>query len=227
MKSKLLKTAIVLMASVSLSACLATRQEIRQGVRSEPPSAEQQSQANNEVRYEELEEQMRKMLGRIETLENNLSQMNAEKTGGRSELISVKKSTDEKLKVFEDAMTKLEKEQLALDQKVEALKVAHAAAAEAAAKESKPTAGGAKKAFEAGEVEFQKKKYKEAIVSFQKYRDTNPTGKHYAEATYKIGVCFHDLGMKAEAKSFYSEVAEKYPHSEWAKKASGKLKSLK
>jgi TolA-binding protein len=33
--------------------------------------------------------------------------------------------------------------------------------------------------------------------------------------------------MKGEAKSFYAEVVEKNPKSEWAKKAEQRLKTLK
>jgi len=73
----------------------------------------------------------------------------------------------------------------------------------------------------------QKKHWKEAIVAYEKYRSTNPTGKRYAEATYKIGASFHELGMKSEAKAFYAEVVEKFPKGEWAKKSNGRLKALK
>ena len=55
----------------------------------------------------------------------------------------------------------------------------------------------------------------------------NPTGKRYAEASFKMGQSFQELGMKTEARSFYSEVLEKFPKSDWAKKANLHLKSLK
>ncbi len=210
---------------LAVTGCLATRDEIREGVKAEPPTQEQQSIANNNVRYQELEEQTRKMMGRIETLENSMNILGADKTGTRSEQVAAKKATDEKLKILEDAVTKLENENVVLLQKLEALKTSQVSA-DSSAKEAKAAAS-KKSPFEQAEGEYQKRKWKESIVLYQKYRDTSPTGRHYAEASYKIGSAFHELGMKAEAKSFYAEVAEKFPRSEWAKKAAAKLKILK
>jgi TolA-binding protein len=35
------------------------------------------------------------------------------------------------------------------------------------------------------------------------------------------------LGMKVEARAFYTEVAEKFPKSSWAKQAKQRLQALK
>jgi TolA-binding protein len=45
-------------------------------------------------------------------------------------------------------------------------------------------------------------------------------------ATYKIGVCFQELGMIEEAKAFYDEVIAKYPKSNEAAKATSRLKAM-
>lgn len=218
---------LLVFAILPLVGCLATRQEIRDTVKGEPPTQEQQVNANNEIRYRDLEEENRRLLGRIETLENSVNMLSADKTGARTEQAAAQKSTTEKLKILEEAVGKLENENAALLAKVEALKVSHATA-EASAKESHEAKSESKKgAFDLAENEFQKKKYKESIVLFQKYRETNPAGKKYPEATYKIGVAFHELGMKSDAKAFYSEVTEKFPKSDWAKKATAKIKVLK
>jgi TolA-binding protein len=74
---------------------------------------------------------------------------------------------------------------------------------------------------------FSGKKWKDAAAAFQKYREAFPKGKAYSDATYKIGVCFQELGLKDEAKSFYDEVVAKFPKSKEAKKARIRLKSLK
>ena len=74
---------------------------------------------------------------------------------------------------------------------------------------------------------FEKKDWKQAILNFQKYRDDNPKGVKLADATYKIGVSFQELGMKDEAKTFYDEVQVKYPKSEEARRAKIRLKGLK
>ena len=71
------------------------------------------------------------------------------------------------------------------------------------------------------------KKFKDAILAYQKYRDGNPKGRHYGEATFKMGVCFQEMGLKDEAKVFYEEVISKFPGSKDAKKAAVRAKQLK
>ena len=80
--------------------------------------------------------------------------------------------------------------------------------------------------FYRGEDFFKQKKWKDAIVSYQKYRESYPKGKMYPEATYQIGLCFLELGMKDESKSFFEEVRQKFPKSSLAKKAKKQLNSL-
>ena len=94
-----------------------------------------------------------------------------------------------------------------------------------ATKESASSKG--RSAFDEGESLLSAKKYKEAIVAFQKYRDGNPKGRSYGDATYKIGVSFQELGLKDEAKTFFEEVTSKFPGSKEAKKAAARMKSLK
>jgi TolA-binding protein len=217
--------------AAAISGCLATRDEIREGVKTEPPTAEQQQIANNQANYQELESQTRQLLGRVETLENGVGTLNTERSGARQDQVAHAKIVDEKIKILEDAITKLESEQAMLSQKLETMKASQAQAAADAAttkdtKSASSKRGGAS-SFEQADGEFTKKKWKESIVLFQKYRDTSPTGKKYAEATYKIGTAFQELGMKTEAKSFYSEVSEKFPATDWAKKATVRLKALK
>jgi TolA-binding protein len=84
-----------------------------------------------------------------------------------------------------------------------------------------------KDSFQVAEDSFDKKDWKKAILNYNRFRDANPKSKKFAEATYKIGVCFQELGMKDEAKTFYDEVIGKYPNSSDAKKARTRLKSLK
>jgi TolA-binding protein len=225
----LVHTAALLATAMFMSGCLATRDDIREGVKSDPPSQEQQQLANNQANYQELETQTRQLLGRVETLENSVNILGADKTGAHQEQTAKNKMTEDKIKILEDAITKLENEQVQLSQKLESLKASQAASAsaDAAAKDSKASVASKKGAFDAADAEFLKKKWKDSIVLFQKYRDMSPTGKRFAEATYKIGSAFQELGMKPEAKSFFSDVAEKFPKSEWGKKATVHLKALK
>ena len=81
--------------------------------------------------------------------------------------------------------------------------------------------------YQKGEQLFKGSNWKSAILEYNKYRDNFPKGKKYAEATYKIGVCFQELGMGSEAKSFYAEVIEKFPKTKTAKSAKYRLNQLK
>jgi len=235
MKNLYLAIPLLLLTS-ALTGCLVTRQEVREGVagnsaspvRSTPLSTEQQRQTNIEVRSQEIDEQLRALTGRVETVENNVNIMNADKSGSKVEQQNEKKALRDKLAIYEEELGKLQTQQLAIAQQVEALRQGYDALA-ASSRESKSsnTKASSKGSFESAEGEYGKKRWKEAIVGFEKYRSANPNGRNYSQATFKIGASFHELGMKAEAKSFYSEVIEKYPKSEWAKKAQARLKTLK
>jgi TolA-binding protein len=98
-----------------------------------------------------------------------------------------------------------------------------AAAAAAGEKSSKKKSD----TYETAQDLFAKKEWKQAILNFQKYRDENPKGAKFADATYKIGVSFQELGMKDEAKTFYEEVLNKFPKSEDAHRAKIRMKGLK
>lgn len=219
--------AFYLLLSLGLVGCLVTRQEVRNSVKSESLTPEQERRTENTVRYQEIEEQIRDTTGRLETLENTVHILNAEKTGTGVDLRNERKSTQEKFKIFEEAITRLEAQNLLLQKRVDELQAAQAGSNSSAVGGSAGSSAVGKSTYDVAELNFTKKKWKEAIVAFEKYRSTNPTGKRYAEATYKIGSSFHELGMKTEAKVFYTEVIEKFGKTEWAKKSQKNLRVLK
>ena len=71
---------------------------------------------------------------------------------------------------------------------------------------------------------FKKKFYENAISAFQKYRDENPSGQYYPEATFYIGQSFKELKMPIEAKVFFQEILSSYPESLWADRSQKILK---
>ena len=71
---------------------------------------------------------------------------------------------------------------------------------------------------------FKKRSYESAISKFQKYRDTNPEGSYYPEATFYIGQSFKKLKMPVEADVFFKELVHSYPESLWAYRAKKLLK---
>ncbi|MGE0525805.1 MAG: tol-pal system YbgF family protein [Bdellovibrionales bacterium] len=170
-------------------------------------------------RLEEYDEQMRHLHGRVDTVENMLAQLNAAEQGHREMKLQENQALEQKFIAFEDALKKLETQVLELSDQVSRLKPTPAPAVDTSEK--------ARTSFEQAEDLFTAKKWKESIVAYQKYRDKNPKGKQYADATYKIGVSFQELGMKDEARAFFDEVTTKFPKSKEAKKAKFRLNSLK
>ena len=71
---------------------------------------------------------------------------------------------------------------------------------------------------------FKEKSYETAISEFQKYRNENPEGVHYPEATFYIGQSFEKLKMPIEAEVFFTEIVQSHPQSLWARRAKKLLK---
>ncbi|MBC6415715.1 MAG: hypothetical protein GDA46_04910 [Bdellovibrionales bacterium] len=66
---------------------------------------------------------------------------------------------------------------------------------------------------------FDEKSYEEAIFEFHKYRNENPKGKNYMEATFYIGKSFDQLKMPIEAEIFFTEIVKTDSDSLWALRA--------
>lgn len=202
---------------VAVTGCLQTRRSIKEDVKITPA---EQKKAQDEAEIMENEEQIRILRGQIENLENSMRLMSEAKNHREVELAEMKTTYEERLKVYAETIAKLQDQYLALSQKVETINGAKVAVANAkASKSGNP--------FDTAEALFNQKKWREAIVEYQNYRDRYPNGKTYSEATYKIGVCFQELGMKDEAKSFYNEVVKRFSKTKAADKARYRLKNLK
>jgi len=72
--------------------------------------------------------------------------------------------------------------------------------------------------FMSGKVFFEKGDYEKAVSEFQKYRQKNPEGTHYLEATFYIGQAFKKLQMPIEAQIFFQEIVKTDSDSLWAMK---------
>ncbi len=209
-----------------LTGCLKTRNEVRDNEQRQVMQQQvvtlQKTNADVGNRFADLEEQMRNLNGRVDVVENRLGQNNS---GVESALKSSQQQNmdlNQKVTLLQEALTKMERDIFALNAELQAVKADKAAAhAEKSAKQTK------KDVYEAGQEFFSKKDWKQAILNYQKYRDDNPKGGKFADATYKIGVSFQELGMNEEAKTFYDEVVGKFPKSEEARRAKIRLKGLK
>lgn len=214
------------LAGLFLSGCLKTRGDLRPDQQYAVPTQNTQTvgraasvnAADSAARIAELEEQVRILMGRAEESENALRAKNMQVQTETQMVQEQKGDLERKLVAYQEALTKMEAQLVNLNAEVQALR------AEKAESQKKSTF---KNAFEEGQSYFDKKEWKTAILAFQKYRDQNPKGKNFAEATYRIGVSFQELSMKDEAKTFYDEVVASFPQSDAARKAKIRLKSLK
>lgn len=216
---KSLKVISLLVLLLGVSGCLRTRAELGDS-RSKEEVQSQQVQAQKEMKQIEIDDQMRQLNGRIESLENQLVQtqqaLQAQTQGQAGE----KSIETQKIQLLEQAVEKLDLRLMALSNEI---KVYLKSKPKKRAKSSSASKGNYARAEDA----FKAKKWKEAIVGYEKYRELNPKGRRYASSTYKIGVCFQELKMGDAAKSFYQEVLDKFPKSSDAKKAKYRLSKLR
>lgn len=216
----------VVAASVLLTGCLKTRTDVRENeqrqVMQQQVVSLQKTNADASGRVSGLEEQMRELNGRVDVVENKLGQNHSGVENALKSSQQQNQDLNGKVAIMQEALTTMEKQIFALNAEVNALRAEKAAAqAEKSAKQAK------RDSFEAGQDFFSKKDWKQSILNYQRYRDENPKGSKFADATYKIGVSFQELGMKDEAKTFYDEVVSKFPKSDEARRAKIRLKGLK
>lgn len=213
---------ILLFGLTLLTGCLTTRAELREVEQQQRTqvSATQERQAQASARLDEYDQQFRSLSGRLDVAENQIVQINAGHADRQSQDIRMKEDFDGRFKAYEDALKKLENEVKGLNEELQSLRAKKEAPASARASSSKD-------AFANAEAAFGRKDWKQAIVDYENYRKASPKGKNYSTATLRIGMSFHELNMKDEAKAFYEEVVAKFPDSKDAKKASQRLKSMK
>ncbi|MFP5519683.1 MAG: tetratricopeptide repeat protein [Bdellovibrionia bacterium] len=226
---------VIIIASMALllNGCLKTRGSLKSSDQSSVPqqqTAVMQKANQDALRLAELEEQIRMLTGRVEEYENLLQKKNSEVETNLKNKETRNAELEGTLTAYQEALAKMEGQITQLNAELQLLRAQKSSAATATEPEESGKSGKAlsgKTAFEDGQKFFDKKDWKQAILSYQKYRDEYPKGKSFPEATYKIGVSFQELGMKDEAKTFYEEVISKYPNTDSARRAKTRMKSLK
>jgi len=201
--------------------CLKTRAEVssfRQYQNNQTQVAQMQksSSFDHNSRLGEIEESLRVLTGKMEEIE--FKQQNLEKNADKLERLENHPALQElnkKLLLILEEM-KAQKSDI-LDLKSQFL----------TQDKSKSDVVSEKDPLAQAEELFDAKDYRRAILSFQKYREQNPKGSKFANATYKIGFSFEKLNMVEEAKSFYLEVIEKFPKSPEASKAKARIKKIR
>ncbi len=209
---------VCLLCLLSLG-CLRTRADIQSAEQAPRMQELQQEKAQLQLQFQEMQDDMRKLIGRVDSVELEMQQQQQSK-----EEQAVK---EDKFKLFEEALLSVEKQLREIKDQLDRLEKdvkqnATDIKKKAAQKKVKPPKGN----YASGQFFYKKKDWRKAIEGFNKYRELNPKGRRYLDATLKIGESFQELGMSTEAKVFYDEVIEKNPKSEEAKKARIRLQAL-
>lgn len=221
----LVLTAII---GLSIAGCetLMTREGVREAEqRQEVPlsrtTAVQKTAAENTNRFAEFEAEQRQLNGRVEVVENRMGQAALEREKQKKQNDELLADMQKKMQVMQDELAKLNDTIGSLATEMANIKTSSDGTGAAAG--AHEPAG----LFEQAEELFSKKEFKKAILDYQKFRDSKPKDKRVVTAIYKMGVCFQELGLKDEAKTFYQEVVSKYPSSVEAQKCKIRLKKLK
>lgn len=221
--------------TLALTSCLMTRSEMGaqdQNAAYSKKNADNQMEAQEESVavgvqsaapiIEDKDELIRSLNGRVEVLENQLAKLEQDRQAAAAESAQKMTLMQETLAKIENQMQRFEGEipmNKTTDATVKNIEDSEAVAQHA--KEKKLSA------YQVAEQYYSKQDWKRAILNYQKYTDETPKGKNVAEAKFKIGVCFQELGMKEEAMAFYEEVVANYAKTAFGKKSKERLEKLK
>ena len=218
---------LISILSLFMTACLQTRtavQEIEQKKQIQDQVVTlQRNNADQSSRFLDLESNVRSMNGRIESLEAQLERAQNSKN-------EIEKESSQKNTELEKKIALLQESVIKMDSEIQELREAlseQSKKSNSNVQPEKKSNSNESPDFANAETLFEEKEWKKAILNYNKYRDNNPKGKKFAEATYKMGVCFQELNKKEEAKVFYEEVIAKFPKSKEAERAQYRLKNLK
>ncbi len=220
-----------------MTSCLQTREDIKEieaaNAMKDQVSSLQKNNADASTRMEELLEQNRTLTGRLEELEHRLKKNEEQEGSGKEGLNQTLEESKRNNQLLQESVSKLENQLQGLQEEIIALRTKESTKSKNENGDRKNNDQKKKETekdselLESALTHFQEKRWKEAILNFDQYREKNPKGKFAAEATYKTGVCFQELGMTEEAKVFFQEVIAKYPKSDMSKKAQYRLKTIK
>lgn len=219
----------------ALAGCITTRTSLQAEAEKQQ---ERQHKAELEMRVQETQEDFRSLIGRIEVLERNHQDAETQKLNDVQQRGEEAKKLNEKIDLLVESMGKMEArlEKMAVDSEAHQNDYADfkkqfedfKKAQQTKPLLKSPAAAPAKTdTYSQAASDFGKGRWREAALGFQQYRERNPKGARYAEATYNMGLCFEKLQMMDEARVFFEEVVTRFPKSKYAQTAQARLKNIK
>jgi len=177
-----------------------------------------QQNADLKAKNLEYEEQFRLVSGKVEELEI----LNRRQSDSTTKRLG---EENQELQAYKESVSELLAEKKKLEKEILVLKDLN----KKATQEVEAAKRTAKEHLNIGDKLFDDKKWSEAAAEYQSFREKAKSKKNndYALSTYKIGVCFQELGLKTEAKTFYKSVLSKHKGTKAAKFAEYRLQNLK
>ena len=77
-----------------------------------------------------------------------------------------------------------------------------------------------------GEIQFQQKKYADAVTSFYTVLSNYPYPQWQADAAFEAAKCFEALHKRAQAIKRYQELIDKFPQSDKVSAAKSRIEAL-
>ena len=209
-----------------LSGCFLTRREVEEvenkKVMQDQVVHLQKNTADQQLRFSEINQDLREMNGKIDSIENSVKSSDNSHQKTHTFLENQLAESNKRIMALQQEIEKLNGQVNALVQTLQ-----QQATAPASAQVKKADGSTPKNSYELAEILFSKKEFAEAAQNYEKYRAKFPKGKSYLDATMKLGICFQELDQLDEAKEFYKEVIELDSKSPQAKAAKVRLKKIK
>ncbi len=198
---KLLSVGLLFMTSCSSTGIQTRVDGARRGSKSKAPKISDVRIKNADLSQKlvNYEDDLRMKDGRIEELEVYIERLQ------KTHEDEIKTITEEK-DSYKESLQAINKEKASLLEDLAKSKEEQSETKEKLKWASTPL----DKVLKNGNTLFDQQKWSDAVTAFQNYREksTNKKSATYALVTYKIGVCFQELGLGKEAETFYKSVVE-------------------
>ena len=155
----------------------------------------------------------------INNLNSRQDKLEAEVEKLSGELEEIKVEKDRRISLMQQDIQSITKDYVTLRKRLDRLE-------KQTSSPGAPSAKSPDDLYSSAQSLYQKGKYEEAIIAYQKFIDANPKDKRVPECYLKQGISLIKLGRKKEARYFLQTIIDKYPESSEANIAKINLKIL-